>query len=855
MPNALQQAGALSEPSNFAPLHTNRIFTGLWTNRNFLRDAATNEYQEKYGMGRQDSILDGYNSEITPRLTLARRAGSSVYNGNSIPPVNRFYSFNTFTLTAETIRVLADTASNVLDISNGASVPIFTKSSGAQSTYFLGVGNTLYMTNGVDNKQIAYDPTANKWGTVYNWGIQPPAKAPTAAQVVRPNPYGSWASNTVYQDTSQQFGMMVQDHIGHIQHITGVGTTGAAEPNPWNSTKGGTTTDGTVTWTNVGASAWANSTAYNTGDVVLGGVTDPATLIIYFYFFGCTQGGTSLASGYPGWVAGIGSIVYDGSVVWKNLGMEKWWDSIGPNVPVVNITKVVDSNGYLQEVWQPGKSQGNAPQWQTSLGALTLEQSGTNVTLSWINRGSFSVAGTGPILYGYAYVREVNGSPVDGSNMSPQSAQITMSGGTQVVVQGDGSTDPQVNMVYIYRTAQGGSTFLYLDKVANPSGGQKWTYTDVKPDSALNAEIQAQVAGEGTPLPSGATCLGYHLGRIFAAVGNVVWISSGPDAAVATFSGNAGFDTTFTAQSKITRFWACSLGMVVFTVRDAYIILGSATSADPLYMTVFIEDIPLLSYDCFTVNKTTPYLLQGNNTLISLDPSAGIMEIGFPIADRLDTEFDPSKSYCTFHKQSSRETALYVATGYTALSPGESPHWYRMAANNAPETGSSWSPQANFSSLGCVQSVEVNPGVYRLLMSGTTAGPILQRDRSVNTDNGTPFACETIFGSIVLALPGQLAALSFITLESVRTGTRATLALLLGEHTGTFEVLDRTRQDPTNLPPSNTIFSDRYHFSQNQQTVWCRHFQMQISWLAEDAANELLTFTIFGQTWQEMRAQ
>ena len=125
----------------------------------------------------------------------------------------------------------------------------------------------------------------------------------------------------------------------------------------------------------------------------------------------------------------------------------------------------------------------------------------------------------------------------------------------------------------------------------------------------------------------------------------------------------------------------------------------------------------------------------------------------------------------------------------------------------------------------------------------------------MNTDNASKYAVQTMFGNIVLAQPGQLAALSFITLESVRIGTRAGLALLLGEISGTFDELERTRQDPPILPPSNTLFSDRYHFAQNQSEAWCRHFQMQISWPAEDAANELLTFTIFGQTWQEMRSQ
>jgi len=172
------------------------------------------------------------------------------------------------------------------------------------------------------------------------------------------------------------------------------------------------------------------------------------------------------------------------------------------------------------------------------------------------------------------------------------------------------------------------------------------------------------------------------------------------------------------------------------------------------------------------------------------------------------------------------------------------------------ENGSAWSPRAQFDAgLGCVQSVEVTPGTYRLLMSGTGNGPILQRDKSVNNDNGALYPAWTKFGTIVLAQPGQLAALFFITLESMRVGTRPSLALLLGELEGTYDPLNRTRQDPTNLPPSQSIYSDRYHFAQNQKEAWCRWFVMKVSWPEEDAPNELLTFTIFGQNWQEMRAQ
>ena len=868
MPNALQQAGAGSEPTNFAPLHTNRIFTGLWTNRSFLRDAATNVYQEKYGMGRQDSILAGFNSEISARLTLKRRAGSSLYANNNLNIIaRRFYSFNTFNLTDEFIRVMADTDTDVLDITNGANTSIWKKAAAAQDgkhkTFFLGVGNTLYFTNGIENKQWNYNPSTGT-GTVSDWGIQAPVNAPVATQQPRPNPYPTWAASMVHAawvprpDVPTVFWNYVairgSDNNLHTWGHYALegdpvmnGQMGSGEP-PWTSNP---QLDGTVSWGNAGNGAWVAALGRGIGELVIGKISNPPGTPDQLFV--SIHGGQSNSTQEPNWGAAskIGMQISDGNtgLVWQNVGRVLSWSDIatlkgnpsGASNYTTTAPHILDPSGYLQTVFQMGTTNTSAPaKFESEQYALTSDSQ-----VIWQNTGAYSVPSSAPVTYGYEYM---NSKTSDLSNMSPKSNSILVIQGNQVTLQGDGSADPQCDKIALFRTAQGGSTFLYLDTIPNPGGGVKWTYIDNKTDAQLNTQWQAQVGGEGTPLPSGATALGYHLGRIFAAVGNVVWISSGPDAVVGGSSGNAGFDTTFTAQSKITRFWTCSLGMVVFTVRDAYIILGSATDQDPLYMVVFIEDVPLRSYDCFTVNKTTPYLLQGNNTLISLDPSAGIIEIGFPIADRLIDEFDSSASFVTFHKENSLDTALYVANG--------TDHWYRMAANNAPETGSAWSPKAQFANgLGCVQSVEINPGQYRLLMSGTSPGPILQRDRAQATDNGQKYAAMTRFGAIVLALPGQLAALSFITLESVRLGTRPTLALLLGELDGTFEVLNRTRQDPPNLPPSSTLFSDRYHFEQNQKTAWCRHFQMEISWPLEDAHNELLTFTIFGQTWQEMRSQ
>lgn len=850
MPNALQQAGAAAEPSNFAPLNTDRIFTGLWSNRNPLRDAATSNNEEKYYGARQDSILGGYNSEISSKLTLRRRPGLRVYNANIFTQINRFYSFNTFTLTDEAVRVLADTATDVWDVTNGGKTSIWHKSAGAGTTYFVGVGNNLYFTNGVENKQWNY--TSNK---ISNWGIVAPSVAPTVYQEARSTNYPAWGANHVYGSVWRGMVTIYDVNTNTLQRATTSGVTGTVQPT-FSTTPYGTVADGSLYWQPIGnpstSAEWHNNYSYSFTDACIGHVSTGATTTTPNLFVLVNTGGTGLSGAtLPIWTSGLGSLTHDGALTWMNCGVPHAWSDYGANTTItvgfpLGVTipdnqgyTILDPNGYLQSVAQSGKSGATGPTtWNTAQGAQT-----TDNKIIWINQGGLTQAATGAWQYGYAYV---NSTTMDISNMSPASVAITLGEGNQIVVQGTPSTDPQVDQIYIYRTAQGESSFLFLAQIAN-TPGSNWTYIDTTADSGLNIDIQAQVSGEGMPLPIGATCLEYHLGRIWAAVGNVVYASSGPDAVVSGASGNAGFDTSFTCQSKVTRFWVNALGIAVFTVRDCYLITGDgATTA--LTMTRWIENIPLLSYDCLSIFLTTAYIFSGKQMVLMFDPSSGIVEVSQPIADLVET-FNPKTSYLTFHSQQSGETALYIADGTAS--------WYRFAPTSAPESGSNWSTQAQITGgTSAVQSVETSPGEYNLLIGPPAAGgPILMRDVTMNTDNGAAYPASTRFGSVVVAQPGELAALAWMTLEAQPYGTAPALSVLLSEINGEFESVPRSRQDPPNLPPSQSLYSNRHSLMQNQMPTWCRHFQFTIDWPAEDAANELLTFTIFGQLWQEMRSQ
>lgn len=848
MSNSLEIAGAQSAPSDFAPLHVNRMMTGLWTNSNPLRDAASSLYEEKFYGGRQDQFVEGLNGEISAKLTYRRRYGHTVYNSQTFPPIKRFYAFNTFTLTDESVRVMADTANVVYDATGpNTQRALWTKTGPAAGmpTYFLGVGNILYFTNGVENKQ--WDYTSDQ---IFDWGIQDPTVAPTAAIPAWAG-YTQWLPNVVVQRASGYGygGVRIIDPTGNsVQEAIQYGTTGIGDPGGgWNQTEGQHTIDGSVTWNNIGNGQWLPSHNWGFGvpKVIHAIAQDGNT-----YFFGSTTNGNTGPSS-PTWLTGINSLTPDGDQKWKNLGRALYRPDVGDATPVGlgqtgTPATILDANGTVQQCIQAGKTGTTTPAFSTIKTALTSDPSGNPQGAAiWQATGSIAT-----VKYGYAYM---NSKTKDISNMSPWSNEVTSSDGEEVDVTGPYSPDSQVDTVVLFRTTHGGAIPLYLGQIPNVVGTGTWNYADTTLDADLTFAWQGMLQGEATPLPKGATALAYHVGRVFAAVGNVVYVSSGPDAVVGGASGNSGFATTFTCQSKITRFWVNSIGVVVFTVRDAYIVLGSGTDSDPLYMVTYITNIPLLSYDCLAVFLTNAYLLTGNKLVGMLDPSSGIVESSFPIADQIRDELDPTNGYVTFMTGPSGETAMYVSNG--------TDRWFRMSPTSTPEIGINWSTRALITGgMSAVQAVETDPGKTQLLLGPPApGGPILKRDSSTHRDNGQRYQMTGNLGSIVLANPGQLAGLAWVTLEASAKGTAPLLSVLLDEvetaDKTKYELVKRTRQDPPNLPPSTTIFSNRHSLLQGQSPVWCRHIRMYFDWGDNDGPDELLTFTIFGQVWKEQRSQ
>jgi hypothetical protein len=676
----------------------------------------------------------------------------------------------------------------------------------------------------------------------------------------------TWSASTSFAKGTYIVGPAIDAHVGDpVYQAQNAGISGTAfDTGTWPGGAGTVVVDGSITWVCVG-----DAVAY------FGLSFSPSVSV--------SAANTILDSN------GYLEQVNDGAVILSGP-FQPTWGAVGASsseAPTATITQVVGSGGTAQFYAMQGWNQLAAGNGYTAPNTLLMTVSGLSVvtqynglwslleasaqgtqvvgdngpssaevaltadsgtiTLAlvdvWTNIGAFAPKSITGDYYVYAYKNSVTGHV---SSASAKSALIMLRGGYFANVQGFGSADPQVDTIVLYRTADGGSTLLELDEIANPGGGVPFTYQDTLTDVELNFEVQAAINGANNPPLIGFVPSAYHLGRIWGFTKNLLLYSGGPD--TLTGSGNEAFPpaNVFAMPATITKLRATSIGLLIYTTSDIYIETGLGTSSSPFIPPpTFQEGIGLLSYDAECVNGSTVYMMTSASRVISLDPGAGEVEVGIFIGDQFQLgAFSPSTAYLTFHEGSSEDMALYVSDGQTG--------WFRMGILAAPESGDVWSPfRAIVGGCGAVQSVEVMPGEKTLLIGPNANGPILQRDYGVYLDDGVAYPMDIIIGSLLLCQPGTVAEVDFVTLDSRALGTKPTVGLLLGELSGLenspdfFELQPLVRDLPL-LPAAKTLYSDRYDVAQQQNQQSCRHLQMKITWPAEGVKTELLTHTIVG---------
>jgi hypothetical protein len=918
-----------------------RYITGLYTQRNPLRDADVPYLYEKYySATRFDSIIDGINREITGRLSLQRRPGTSVYNSNIFPPITSFYSFKYLLNGVQQVHVMADTAASVYDASAGGQINVFSKSPGAGPTRFLGIGNSLYFGNGVDQKkwlrpsaewaastsfdagsyivdpngnvQVATTPTPNftinsvqvstvtigtghrttiTIGTVEKILLVNNSAVTLAGMTAQPTLNGTYSSPgySIVQSGTNSFQIshttLVVTNVPQTPE-TGTATfqfanngiSGSTTPS-WNMTLGGLTVDGGVDWVNLGPPVYNwGITGPAAAPAIIPGANNsfwqPNAAVGQNYAVLDSNGNIQSTVGNPGpgnstgntqpvWNISLAGFTFDGGLQWENNGQILSWQ---PNSTVLYGQVVLDSNGNLQyasTVVTPGETGGTQPGWNTTLGGTTADN---NIT--WKNIGPGVVLASGSVTYCYAF-HSVDGSVSTASPLAViPNGVLGPNGQYSISLTGNNTADPQCDQIWIYRTAQGGATPVFLASIPNPAVGAnaQWTYTDTLPDSALNTFIQAPLAKAGDPPPQGATAPEYHNQRVWVIVGNTVYYSAGPDTAPSASNGNTAFPplNSFVFPETLTKLRAVTVnngGLIVEGTANIYIILGNGTASNPYYAQVYMPTVGLLNYSAEEIVGSTIYMFTNNNKAISLDPSAGYVEVGYPIGDQFNQVttgginaalYNASSTYVTWHEKTSGDSGIYVSDGTVG--------WFRYSPVASPESGYLWSPRAAIEGgTSAVQSIETDTGIRNLLIGPPQAGgPILMRDLTVFNDNNAVYSqCYTTIGSITLCESGEVAEVAHIALVSMRVGSRPTVGMLYSEISETatikFDELEYTSVDPPTLEESETLYSDRYTTLQDGVTPKCDHCQVRITWPQQSVPDELLSHTLYGAKFSERR--
>ncbi len=421
----------------------------------------------------------------------------------------------------------------------------------------------------------------------------------------------------------------------------------------------------------------------------------------------------------------------------------------------------------------------------------------------------------------YVYKRSVNGHV---SSASPSSAMAVPATNVQYTLSGLGSSNPEYDQIEIYRTEDGGANYYLLAAIPMAAN---WTYTDNTPDSGLNTDVLAPLAGVNDPPPAGISLACMYQGRVWVAVGNMLYCGAGPDCTNGMPEECFPPANNWKLPGTITAFAPTDNGLLVFLEDDCYVVLGTDLSS--YNVKIWQRNFGVKTQTCVAQDGDLVYIYTAKKQLYELSDS--LTEVGFAIQKRLGA-FDPGKVSLALFRDGADE-GLFISNGVDTI--------YRYSVSLQ-----SWSaPYLPVGGAGLVASIEVATSDYRMLLARAD-GSILTRDLTHYNDAGTTYSAWAIIGSITVAPPRQVATVNSILLSTYPVGTYPTVSVLMNEVSGTFVVLPNPVPDPPILKPSQSVRMMRHDLlgNQNAMPIQARHLQVKIEWPAEDARNELLDLGI-----------
>ena len=778
-----------------------RFYTGVISNRNPL--AVPVKMMGRRLIELYDAILSGQNAEISVRSTIQRAAGFIPYNINPVSGIpQKFYAFQS-TAQPGTIFPVVDTSTGVFSVPPGAAVPlsIASKSQGKQSSFF-GLGSFLYIGN-VD--------FLKKWdsSSVTNWGIGPysGSTAPTANTGTGANGSGNpWTNPTNIQ-----------------------GAPGHGAPDYATNTVSTVINTGQLSCTNFGFAVGA-SNAITGIQVFLTGHTSAVGVIAATVQL--QQGG--LALGNPQ------TIFLTSSDTTGNAGGSSFlWGAV--------ITPTIVDDATFGVLVSVGHQLNAGAGTTVSLNACQITVFSTGAPSVVVNAGAGAMTATQGYQYVAAYYNPVDGNIGNPSTPSGTTGPFTKKLNVQITLTA--STDPQVTLIRVFRTTDTGTGSVFFELPNSPFPNASATVNDTATDVQLvvTQSVQSPTLAFSVP-PSGIGLIEWYAGRLWGAVANLLYFSAGPD----NFPmGNGASDwppaNVFALPTQIVKLAALNggNGMLVVTLDGIHVVQGITNPG--FTVNKWLSDVGARQQNAVDSDGSNLYMFTSDRQFVQIGAS-GINELSQPISDQTDN-LDPTAVYVMQHRSGSQDSRIFLADGSTS--------WYPYNAMVG-----CWEPvrtPADGAGLGAVGSIEITPGVFKLLKGGTSSGQlILQRDLTTFSDNGRPYYWNLVFGSIPLADPTQLANLESFVLRS-RNMASPTISILPNDTDQTkFKQLGNPVFEPPEGTAGPTGFTASKYYMDTAPGMWTQmtHLQIKIQGTNTTTQDEILSMGIFpNQTTDQASSQ
>ena len=635
-----------------------------------------------------------------------------------------------------------------------------------QPSFTLPANYIILDTNG--NFQKTSSGVTGTAPPVWNTAFQSSTADNTAVWTNR-GPYGGWVASTAYLT-----GTIIVDSNGNLQEATIGGTSGSTVP-AWAVVIGTTTNDNTVVWTLRGSgfsastsssgplypgtvsatgtgSSWANLNNIKVADGLsaTSRIPDGAqSQTIKATGFGFAIPGSATISGVLVEIGDSSSagLIEDSTVQLLKAGVQS-----GTNKSRFAWSSSTHPYGGSSDKWGNSLTPAdiNDPAFGVALAGSSISGLRTGAVdfiriTVYYNAISATTLGTGAITAqaGYQYVYSYHTkSKHTSTSSSPTYPSGIIIGQFSNTIQAQASGDPNCDTVDFYRIYDGGSLFYFLGSVVNPGSGTVTFVDNTVPDANLDTTKIAPLDHLNDPPPAGMTILGYWMGRIWGAVGNLLYFNAGPDCINGVPEEAWPPANQFQYPGPLTGLAPTSQGLLVWGADYVSMALGGPQTLS-FYPYDLLKGFGISSPNCLSQDRDTLTVLSTQGRCLKIDLS-GETEIDNYVADLIAETFAPTTSYVTTHRNGT-DSGLWLADG--------SINTIRYSV-----TLQAWSTLYKpVGGIGAIRSIETSPGVYSLLAGRATAGGyILARNLNDWRDDGQLYSsCFVTIGNITLSQPGQ----------------------------------------------------------------------------------------------------